>query len=98
MRRLLIIILLSLTGCSLSEVSMQMSDYPEWNWMDQQLYMQNVRISERCFHLPLFDLVPRNACISAIAWISMIPKGSQPPAALDKEFWPDAPLSNSFPH
>ena len=59
MRRLSIIILLSLTGCSLREISMQMSDYPEWNWMDQQLYMQNVRICRTKDHCAAENLFRR---------------------------------------
>lgn len=59
MKKLLLIILLSLTGCSLSEVSMQMSDYPEWNWMDEQLFMQNVRICRAMDHCAAEDLFRR---------------------------------------
>ncbi len=38
---------------------MQMSEYPEWNYIDQQLYMQNVRICRAMDHCAAEDLFRR---------------------------------------
>jgi len=59
MKKIFIITLLLFTGCSLSEMSMQMSEYPEWNYMDQQLFMQNVRICRAMDHCAAENLFNR---------------------------------------
>ena len=38
---------------------MQMSEYPEWNYMDQQLFMQNVRICRAMDHCAAENLFNR---------------------------------------
>lgn len=59
MKKIFIITLLLFTGCSLSEISMEMSEYPEWNYMDQQLFMQNVRICRAMDHCAAENLLNR---------------------------------------
>ncbi len=59
MKKLSIIILLLLTGCSGTIPSMHISEYPEWNYMDQQLFMQNVRICRAMDHCAAENLFNR---------------------------------------
>jgi len=43
MRNLGLVILILITGCSGSEIALQIQEYPEWNWVNQSVFMHNVR-------------------------------------------------------
>jgi hypothetical protein len=51
-------ILILMTGCTGSGMNIYLQDYPEWNWVDQTVFMHNVRTCrsmDYCAAEQLFD-------------------------------------------